>query len=52
MVFDSILLSESVDYEAVPHEYREYITRVKDEYLLDLLQTTDTQYFAAGVSIK
>ena len=52
MVFDSILLADTADYEIIPHEYREYITQVDEKYLHALLQTNDKQYFAAGVSIK
>lgn len=52
MVFDSILVADGVDLEGIPHEYKEYITVIEHTYLLDLLQTTDTQYIAAGVSIK
>lgn len=53
VVFDSILVDEHYRFdERIPHEYLTYCTFLPQSKILDLLQTTDTQYIAAGVSAK
>lgn len=52
VVFDSILVSKVIEEEEIPHLYKEYVTFVTPEKLANLLQTDDTQYIAAWVSVK
>lgn len=52
LIFDSILIADDVDISTIPHEYQQYISIVKKQKILELLQTKDEQYIAVWASTK